>query len=807
MRFAHAVLPIVNAVLLPLLLRGQTYSKAYFEVAEDLLRGNRVVEARGYYCKASAEDPKNSKYQKKCRETSKAASVLDETLGRQELSRDPAKAETLFSASLDFDPSNRTAGEALATLKANIQAAKAAVDRALDLIQKGQLDDAGARLASVNSYKTSLAFYHHAEEGLDASRKAVAAQTLFRQGNAAKAIELLTEAERSYSSDFIRSLSKQVRHDVAEDNLRAAMALPTETPLKRIERIRALQQVVKIDPTNSQGTSLLNGEISDFTAFLLAITDEPPPRPTNAARITLERLRVIQDWAHDNSQFQQGQKSARAQAYPASRVRVVIDDTDQCSTAVTKDSVQSALQESLSPFAVVDDQNPDFVLRLFGVACSAVDVPRDAVQKVNSTYVATTNQVPNPDYTNLQSQLILAEQELDRAAADNARNGNLWTAMALRSARLRVEALQAAMSRTAPYLPQQVIQQYQYDRFEAYRAYNIKATLQVVAANSGFAVETRVAAEMEERSAGISGVLPQDRSGIQNADPVLPSLGESARKVLALFSKKLDIGVRELLAEYLDASALDLTRTAADRLASVLYLRDISGGTKFEYNPPSDGLTNALLTGGIATSSFLDSLKLPPLPHSLSPNRTPPQPRRMDLDAAVTSVVGVETDADKSGSGFFVSATCLVVTNAHVIEGAETVIVRDSLKRIFVAQVAAKDVARDLALLTTSARACSALPLGDSDSVAIGQEVYAIGNPLGLAGTVTKGIVSAIRSVSGTRYIQVDATINLGNSGGPLLTTDGAVIGVTTFKIRGFEGLNFAVAANEIRGVFGQFLH
>jgi S1-C subfamily serine protease/tetratricopeptide (TPR) repeat protein len=732
---------------------------------------------------------------------------LDETLGRQELSRDPAKAETLFSASLEFDPANRTAGEALATLKASIQAAKAVVDSALDLIQKGQLDDAGARLRSVNLYKTSLTSYHQADERLDASRKAVAAQALLRQGNAAKAIELLTEAERSYSSDFIHSISKQVRHDAAEDKLRAAMALPAETPFKRIERIRALEQAVKIDPTNPHGTSLLDGDISDFTAFLLSITDEPPPRPTSAARISLERLRIIQDWAHNNSQFQQGQKSARAQAYPASRVRVVVDDTDECSTVVTKDSVRSALQQSLSPFAVVDDQKPDFIFRLFGVACSAVDVPRDGVQKVNSTYVATTNQVPNPDYTNLQSQLIPAEQELNRAAAAYAQNVNIATGLALGTARRRVNGLQVAMSRTAPYLPQDVIQQYQYDRFEAYRAYNIRATLQVAAASSEFVAETKIAADTEQRSPGISGVLPQDRSGVQDTEPALPSLGECAQKAVAVFSKKLDIGVRELLAEYLDASALDQTRTPADRLAAVFYLRDISGGTKFEYSPPSDRLTAALLAGGSAASPYLDSLKLPPLLHSFSPNRTAPQPRKMDLDAAITSVVGVETDANKSGSGFFVSANCLVVTNAHVIEGAETVIVRDSSKKIFVAQVAAKDVDRDLALLTTNARACSALPLGDSDRVAIGQEVYAIGNPLGLTGTVTRGIVSAIRLVSDRRYIQIDATINPGNSGGPLLGADGAVIGVTTFKVRGFEGLNFAVAANEIRGAFGQFLH
>jgi serine protease Do len=99
------------------------------------------------------------------------------------------------------------------------------------------------------------------------------------------------------------------------------------------------------------------------------------------------------------------------------------------------------------------------------------------------------------------------------------------------------------------------------------------------------------------------------------------------------------------------------------------------------------------------------------------------------------------------------------------------------------------------------------LPLGNSDAATIGQDVYAIGNPLGLTGTVTKGIVSAIRSASGRSYIQLDATINPGNSGGPLLDTDGAVIGVTTFKIRGIEGLNFAIAAHEIKNTFQQVFH
>jgi serine protease Do len=126
---------------------------------------------------------------------------------------------------------------------------------------------------------------------------------------------------------------------------------------------------------------------------------------------------------------------------------------------------------------------------------------------------------------------------------------------------------------------------------------------------------------------------------------------------------------------------------------------------------------------------------------------------------------------------------------------------------LYVGKVLSQDADRDLALLSTNARSCTFLPLGDSKNAAIGNEIYAIGNPLGLSGTVTRGIISGLRSrSSGVSYIQIDASINPGNSGGPLLNQTGHVVGVTTFKVSGFEGLNFAVASNEIGNAFGRFL-
>jgi serine protease Do len=149
----------------------------------------------------------------------------------------------------------------------------------------------------------------------------------------------------------------------------------------------------------------------------------------------------------------------------------------------------------------------------------------------------------------------------------------------------------------------------------------------------------------------------------------------------------------------------------------------------------------------------------------------------------------------------------MVLTNQHVIEGSETIILRTSLKKLYTAQVLAKDDQRDLALLSTNARSCNFLELEEAENPHVGQEVFAIGSPLGLSGTVTRGIVSAMRTTgSGIHYIQLDATINPGNSGGPLRSRSGKVLGINTFKLKGYEGLNFAILSSEVRISFSGFL-
>jgi len=168
------------------------------------------------------------------------------------------------------------------------------------------------------------------------------------------------------------------------------------------------------------------------------------------------------------------------------------------------------------------------------------------------------------------------------------------------------------------------------------------------------------------------------------------------------------------------------------------------------------------------------------------------------------------------GSGFILNKDGLILTNNHVINNAQRVEVKLSNKHTYKAQVLAVDKNHDLALLKIS-NAPDLVPavLADSRGLIVGQRVYAIGNPFGLQGTMTRGIISAIRSIRGPQgnpiedAIQTDASVNPGNSGGPLLNSRGEVIGITTLIASNgadqSSGVGFAIPINTAKAVLSDF--
>jgi S1-C subfamily serine protease len=167
------------------------------------------------------------------------------------------------------------------------------------------------------------------------------------------------------------------------------------------------------------------------------------------------------------------------------------------------------------------------------------------------------------------------------------------------------------------------------------------------------------------------------------------------------------------------------------------------------------------------------------------------------------------------GSGFILDKAGHVLTNFHVVEGANRGIqVKLSNGRSYSAKVVGTDRVHDLALLQIDAPNLEPVTLADSSGLSVGQKVYAIGNPFGLSGTMTRGIISSIRTLPAARgsdsasiedAIQTDAAINPGNSGGPLLNSHGEVIGINTMIASNgadqSSGIGFAIPINTAKAV------
>lgn len=175
------------------------------------------------------------------------------------------------------------------------------------------------------------------------------------------------------------------------------------------------------------------------------------------------------------------------------------------------------------------------------------------------------------------------------------------------------------------------------------------------------------------------------------------------------------------------------------------------------------------------------------------------------IEESIKSVVTIRTDSGQ-GTGFIITSNGYIVTNAHVladdqgrlatgIEAITSQQTRLSVKFI------GFDSQLDIALLKISGQ-YKALKLGNSNEIQVGEKVIAIGNPLGLQFSVSEGIVSAIHrpGINGINaYIQTDAALNPGNSGGPLINKQGKVIGINNFKISGGENLGFSLESNYIK--------
>lgn len=471
-------------------------------------------------------------------------------------------------------------------------------------------------------------------------------------------------------------------------------------------------------------------------------------------------------------------------------------------------------------FKTSSNRSCDFVLNIKCNDQTLDEIGRNDKLVLFSEYLAGFRQINNPQYVQAFNEYNRVKHIYDQIYIVWLSNTNLINTYLLTEAQNKLKGAQQVLNNTPSYIEEPYNQSYQYEKYNIKTKININYEYQLIDLAHKKEVNTNIVAQAESYDGAIiRGAHPKDVNHINNVDyPIEYSINyfEGSKNKTYI---KLSEYIKEDMDKLNEFRCNDSQELGNMGLALEYYGRYKAlniNNKNINYNAVINRYLEKMIYGQKELIVLDDKLnisnrKLPvniiqfkSFAQNKEPDKQKKDLREDDLvslikkaSAAVVSIKTILGD----GTGFLISLDGKILTNAHVIKGFKDIAVSTSNGKKYFASILKQDNDIDLALLKIEGANFQCLKLKNSEEASSGISIIIIGSPFGLEQTVTKGIISAKRSFNGKTFIQTDAAVNPGNSGGPLITLDGYVVGIVSQAIRKDigEGLGFAIPSNEIK--------
>ncbi len=436
-----------------------------------------------------------------------------------------------------------------------------------------------------------------------------------------------------------------------------------------------------------------------------------------------------------------------------------------------------------------------------------------------SRHVTGYRQEVDPLYTQAAVDYQQAVQSYNEWRIINASNPSLFSIAGLISSKSTLEEATARLNSLSPIVETAIHEPYTYNEYRLHRSSEIPAVVRAYDKWRGIPIfQDELIGKTESSSLIRTGLSPTDSDGLVDrkvsreaaetlSRGAISALEDQYESIIAERFDSLDEKLGAMLADRSAGEAYELTALIILQNREMSELSNLPAfleenllvDLEFAQHDVSKEPPNLKLTQDFPTA------RLPEVA-SAGALRVPSGASVQTLFRVCEPAVAYIEAGPARGSGFFIAPDGVLVTNAHVIEGASNVVVQTLDGKLWIADVMATISDFDLAFLKLGT-SYGYLRLADPDKIEVGMEVVAIGAPQGLKYSVTRGIVSQLREIGDLSLVQHDAAINPGSSGGPLLDRDGRVIGVNTVKLIESEGLGFAISAENVQSALSRAMH